>query len=82
MTLAIASFLSVFLKAFQQRNVAFDNYIAVPWFSFGMAASEVYIVVHVVGYGLTPATVGWMGLGGSLGCWAAMWAHKRVFRHG
>ena len=30
MDLIIASYISVFVKAFQQRNVAFNNYLFVP----------------------------------------------------
>jgi len=77
--LFLFSFLAVFLKAFQQRNVAFNNYWAIPAFSFGMAASEVFIVLGVVDYGIGFVTVLNMGAGGSLGCWAAMYLHKRVF---
>lgn len=77
--LAVASFVGVYLKAFQQRNVAFDKYHAIPIFSFGMAAAEVFVIVHIVDFGLTLSTVAWMGLGGTLGCWVAMWSHNRLF---
>ena len=80
MSLFLASFLAVFLKAFQQRNVVADKYLAVPIVSFGMAFSEVFIVLGVVDYGLAIATVLLMGSGGTLGCLSAMIAHKRMFR--
>lgn len=80
MSLFLASFLAVFLKAFQQRNVVADKYWAVPIVSFGMAFSEVFIVLGVVDYGLAIATVLLMGSGGTLGCLSAMIAHKRMFR--
>jgi hypothetical protein len=77
--LFLFSFLGVYLKAFQQRNVAFNNWVAIPIFSFGMVASEVIVVLGVVDYGLSLSTVLNMGLGGTLGCWAAMYSHKRIF---
>lgn len=77
--LFLTSFIYVFLKAGQQRNVAFDHYWMVPPFSFGMAATEVYIisVIAVDGYSIW-AVLG-MGAGGALGALIAMFLHKKYF---
>lgn len=72
-----ASFLFVFLKAFQQRNVAFDNYALIMPFSFGMAATEVFVIASIATTGASLLAIFAIGLGGGLGCIAGMWGHKR-----
>ena len=76
-----ASFGFVFLKAFQQRSVAFDNYVWVLPTSLAMAATEVYVVANIVQMG------GWhlplviaIGFGGGTGCLLAMLLHKRFVK--
>ena len=76
-----ASFAFVFLKAFQQRSVAFDNYAWVMPTSLAMAATEVYVVANIVRMG------GWhlplvmaIGTGAGLGCLLAMWLHRRYVK--
>ncbi len=82
MTLIIASFISVFVKAFQQRNVAFNNYISVPLFSFGMAFTEVYIIINIVNLGASWNVVWRLAVGAALGCWAAMYLHNKLHNKG
>lgn len=72
---AAASFLYVFLKAFQQLNVMHHK---IPWViptSVGMAAFELVIVLSIV---KSPSV--WMilalGLGGGTGCITSMFLHK------
>lgn len=74
-----ASFVFIFLRAFQQRNVAFDNYAAIMPTSLLMAATEVVVIVNI-------ATMGWhlplvlaVGIGSGSGALCAMIAHKRIF---
>lgn len=76
-----ASFVFIFLKAFQQRSVAFDNYMWVLPTSISMSAIEVYVVANIVQIG------GWhlplvlvIGFGGGTGCLAAMLFHKRFVK--
>ena len=69
----------VFLKAFQQRNVAYDNYVAVMPTSFLMAAAEVYVIGSVAGSGWHFPLVAAIGIGAGLGCIGAMWAHHHIF---
>ena len=76
MNLIIASFISVFVKAFQQRNVAFNNYISVPLFSFGMAFTEVYIIINIVQLGASWDVVWRLAVGAAFGCWTAMYLHN------
>ena len=78
MTLIIASFISVFVKAFQQRNVAFNNYISVPFFSFGMAFTEVYIIINIVELGASWDVIWRLAIGAILGCWTAMYLHNKL----
>ena len=72
----------MFLKAFQQRNVAFDNYGAVMPTSFAMAFVELYVIGSVVKTGWQLGIVSAVGLGGGLGCIAAMYLHHHIFRKG
>ena len=82
MTLIIASFISVFVKAFQQRNVAFNNYISVPLFSFGMAFTEVYIIINIVELGASWDVIWRLAVGAILGCWTAMYLHNKLHNKG
>ncbi len=77
----LASFLFVFLKAFQQRNVAFDHYIPILPISFAMSATEIYIVSAVVVLGYSWGLVLCVGAGAGVGALVAMVLHKRVFTH-
>lgn len=72
-----ASFLFVFLKAFQQRNVAFDHYRWIMPVSLGMAATEVYVIAQVVNYGWHILLVLSVGLGAGLGALSAMVLHRK-----
>ena len=76
-TLFAASFIFVFLKAFQQRNVAFDHYKWIVPTSFGMAITEVYVIAAIVSTGYSLSAVLGMGTGGGLGCLLSMYLHKR-----
>lgn len=77
--LAGAQFLFVFLKAFQQRNVAFDNFIAVIPVSILMAATEVFVVAKVASTGWHPGVVLSIGLASGGGAVSAMLLHRRLF---
>lgn len=62
----LASFVYIFLKAWQQINVINKNYKAMPLVSMFMALCEVSIVTLIV------KTSFWMfipiGIGGAIGC--------------
>ena len=82
-TAFMASLVFVFLKALQQRNVAFNNYWWVLPTSLAMASAEVYIVVIIAGTG------GWemglvlaIGTGAGIGALGAMLFHERFVRNG
>jgi hypothetical protein len=81
MTIAVSlfftTFVYVFLKAGQQLNVVRGHYWFVPLFSFGMAATEVYVIVAIATAGYSLAAVAGMGTGGSLGAVLAMYLHTR-----
>ena len=79
-----ANFCFIFLKAFQQRNVAFMHYIWVVPTSFAMGVVEVG-VVGAVAIEATRADsflqlwplITAVALGGGLGCLASMFIHHR-----
>lgn len=79
LSLAAASFAFVFLKAFQQRNVQADNFIAVIPVSIMMAAMEVYTVAQVAATGWQPLVVLAVGLASGTGAICAMLLHRRIF---
>ena len=74
-----AMFAFVFLKAFQQRNVAFDHYWPVVPTSWLMAATEVYVIATIVRLGYDLYLVAALGTGAGFGALAAMWLHKHIF---
>ena len=75
-----ATFMMVFLKALQQRNVAFDNYVWVVPISFCLAAAEVYIISRVAMTGWDLPIVASMGFGGGIGALTAMLFHKKFVK--
>jgi len=73
----LASFSFIFLRAFQQRNVAFDNYWWIMPTSMLMALTEVFVIANVATLGYDLALVFAMGLGGGTGSLSAALLHKR-----
>ena len=71
-----ATFIFVFVKAFQQLNVVGGHYWYVLPTSFLMAAAEVTIIINIVTLLTFWACVP-MGLGGGTGAMLAMYIHKR-----
>lgn len=74
--IAMASFIFVALKAFQQLNVMHDRTKWVLPTSLMMAFMEVSIIIGAISNGWTAAIP--MGIGGGLGCLAAMNLHRRM----
>ena len=73
----VACYMYVLLRAFQQRNVAFDNYWWIVPTSYGMAVVDVFIVAFVAHQGWSIGIVFANGSGGALGAMTAMWMHRR-----
>ena len=79
------SFLGIFLRAFQQKNVNGNHYILVIPVSVFMATSEVVcwgiVAVNSIENGLfseqSVHLILSMGIGGGLGCIAAMFVHNK-----
>lgn len=65
------------LRAFQQLNVQHDRYLWVPPVTACMAVCEVLSITTLVKNGSLYAAIP-MAFGGVLGCWFAMWFHKRM----
>jgi hypothetical protein len=64
-------------RAFQQLNVQHDRYWWVPPTTTTMAVCEVVSITSIVKSGSLWAIVP-LAVGGTLGCWFAMWLHKRL----
>jgi len=78
--LALASFVFVFLKAFQQRNVAFNHYLAVIPTSLLMAVVEVFTIATLAAEGWNIIIVLAVGLASGGGALTAMALHNRMFK--
>lgn len=75
----IASYAFIFLKAFQQRNVAFDNYLLIIPISLAMAFTEFYVFANFIEHGYSIWLVSIIGLGSGLGALTAALFHKKWF---
>lgn len=75
-----AMFVFVFLKAFQQRNVAFEHYWEMLPTSYAMAFVEVYVIASIATAGYSFALVNAIGLGGAAGAISATYLHKKWMR--
>lgn len=73
----VASYIFIFLKAFQQLNVVRNEYWLIVPTSVAMAACEVLVVVNMAQHGW-----GWIivpiGLGSGLGALTSMFIHGRL----
>ena len=75
----LASFVSIGLRAFQNLNVVNAHWLRVPPVSLGIACTDVLVVVNVAreGWGLVVFP---LAVGGTLGCWAAMFLDREIER--
>jgi len=71
----MTSFIMVFLLAFQQLNVTYDNRKAVIPVSIGIALADVLLVTAIANYGFSWIIIP-MGLGGGCGCLVSMWMYR------
>lgn len=76
-TLFSISFFYVFLRALQQRNVAFDNFLWVIPISWLMSGMDAFMIMQVAKADYTPALVFALGTGSGLGAMLAMYLHRR-----
>ena len=76
----------VFFKAFQQKNVIHNNWLLVPFGSYGLAVLETAVPTLAI---TDIMSKGWLslvyiaianGTGGFIGCWIAMYMHNRIMR--
>ena len=75
-TLSAATFLLVFLRAWQQQNVIHGWYFWAVITSYGLALADVLVVIGVVKYGLS--AIPFVGTGGALGVVCAMKLHRKI----
>ena len=76
-TAFVSSFILVFMKVFQQKNVIHDLYLSAFLTSFLVAVGEVGVII-------SGATHGWgavlpIGAGGGVAVILSMALHKRIF---
>lgn len=76
----LASFIFIFLKAFQQRNVAFDHYWWIVPTSMLMAIVEVVVIANIALHGWELPLVLTIGVGSGLGALVAALAHKKFLK--
>ena len=76
LSLLVASFVHVSLRAFQNLNVVNSHWLRVAPTGLGIAVAEVVVVGGVVSEGF--AAVLPMAVGGIAGCWAAMSLHRKL----
>ena len=78
------TFVYVFAKAYQQRNVVHNNWLMIPVFSYIMGFLELSGLSIGI---LDIAENGWHriiilgfahGSGGTIGCYVAMWLHNKL----
>lgn len=72
-----AQYVFIGLRALQQRNVAFDNYVAVIPTSIAMATVEVLVISAIARTGWSFDLISALALGGGVGSLTAMWIHKK-----
>lgn len=72
-----ASFVFIFLKAFQQRSVAFRNYVWILPTSMAMALVEVFVIANIAQQGWHIGLVLVVGLGSGTGALLATYLHNR-----
>ena len=75
-----AVFCYVFVRAFQQRNVAFAHYWWIVPTSYCMATLDVFIIVFVAKSGWHIPVVLANGTGGACGALCAVYLHKRFIK--
>jgi FtsH-binding integral membrane protein len=85
LSLFIANFAYIFLKAFQQKNIQHDNYPLIMPTSLGMACCEYFIMgtialVAVGGHSLaqTVLNIAAIGTGAGLGAMCAMYKYNQM----
>lgn len=77
LTLFLTSLSFIALRAFQQLNVQHNRYTWVPPTTAMMALCEVTTITSIIKIGELWAALP-MAAGGTLGCWFAMWLHKKM----
>ena len=75
MTILLATFALIFLRAMQQQHVIHGQFIAAAFTPYMIACAEVTSVLLVVHKGWS--SIPWVGTGGALGVTLAMWTHRK-----
>lgn len=75
--LFLTAFLFIALRAFQQLNVQHDRFMWVPPTTLLMALCEVVTITSIVKMGTLWSAIP-LAAGGTLGCWFAMWFHRKM----
>lgn len=76
----LGMFIYVMLRAFQQRNVAFDHYRWVIPTSYAMAATDMFLIASIAKAGWSVDFFLTYGTAGACGSICAMLFHKRYIK--
>lgn len=77
-TVLLANFLFIGLRAFQQLNVMHSRYQWVLPTSTLMAFCEVFVIAQIAINGFTIPIVLAIAIGGGTGCMLSMWLHSKA----
>ena len=75
MTILLATFALVFLRAIQQLNVTGGHYLWAAGTSYAIALAEIGVILGIVAHGVS--AVLYVGTGGALGVVSAMLFHRK-----
>ena len=75
----IATFILIFIRAFQQRNVAHAHYVAMLPTSMAFAFAEYFVILSVVKQGFDMGLILLIGVSAGLSSMLATYLHKRIF---
>jgi len=76
----LASCISIFLRAFQQRNVAWAYYWWITATAYFIAIVEIYVISNIAQRGWSWPLVLIIGTGGAIGAVSATWMHKTYIK--
>lgn len=79
LTSFLVTYVAVFLKGFQHKNVIKDKLLLIFITSFAMNAADVIVITTVALNGI--AFIWWNGLGAAFGMISAILLHNHLYKH-
>ncbi len=78
--IGVVNFAYIFLKAFQQRNVAYSNYLSLYPTGLLLALCEAWVIDTIAAQGVILPLILALWLGGATGAHCSIILHKRIHR--